>query len=327
MRFDVHGVTLALEGPAQVLDPLARDFAWFAAPGEGGEGRADVEIRASLSDPPPLPLARARMQLPASVVYDAGGARWVDYHSQARVRLEGDRAEAWGRDPVRLAEIVYLLALSRIGERHDRLGLHRLHALAFSLHGRTCAVLLPEGGGKSTLALALLANPEVRLLSEDTPLVAPGGRILPFPLRIAVRDGTPLPFPAEHVRTFTRARHGTKQVLDLEAFRDRIGEAAVLTDLLVGLRSTGEPGVEPLPALALLPALSANLVFGLGLPQVVEYFLRGGLADVPGKSGIAFSRFGTALGLLRRARLGRLVLGTDAAENARTVSHWVETGC
>ena len=108
--------------------------------------------------------------------------------------------------------------------------------------------------------------------------------------------------------------------LDLDAFRDRIGETAPLTDLLVGIRSTEEPKVEPLSVFAAFPPVAANLVFGLGLPQVVEFFLRGGLRDVPDKTGIAFSRLRAAAGLMARARLGRLVLGPDAAENARILS-------
>lgn len=69
----------------------------------------------------------------------------------------------------------------------------------------------------------------------------------------------------------------------------------------------------------MLPALTANLVFGLGLPQVVEFFLRGGAADLFRKSAIAGSRMAAGVRLLTQAKCYRLMLGRDLDAAARAI--------
>ena len=49
----------------------------------------------------------------------------------------------------------------------DRRGLHRIHALGVVVKNRAVLVMLPMGGGKSTLGLHLLKHPEVQILSDD----------------------------------------------------------------------------------------------------------------------------------------------------------------
>ena len=323
--FDIHGVILRLEGPPEVLSDVARDLAWFASPGAAGRG---IRIRATLAQVPKgaIPPARARLQLPEAAVFDAGGIRYVDYQGQALAVMDfaREQAELIGPDPERLRELVYLLALSRVGEHLDRRGIHRLHALGVRLGGKTLAVLMPEGGGKTTLALALLAHTPATLLSEDTPLATRGGRLLPFPLRLAAREGTDLPFPPRHLRVFRRARHGAKRVVDLEAVADRVAPAAPVDALLLGLRSSAtEPEITALSRVRAFPAVAANLVFGLGLPQVVEFFLRGSAADALGKGGIVASRLLTASALLARARVARFALCPDARLNALALAGWI----
>ena len=46
-------------------------------------------------------------------------------------------------------EIVYLTILSRVSEKLDRMGIHRVHALGLEQRGRGVLVMLPSGGGKS----------------------------------------------------------------------------------------------------------------------------------------------------------------------------------
>jgi hypothetical protein len=65
--------------------------------------------------------------------------------------------------------------------------------------------------------------------------------------------------------------------------------------------------------------LSANLVFGLGLPQVLEYFLRARASDLLSKGSIAASRLLAALRLLSKTDCYRLVLGRDLAGAADAV--------
>ncbi len=67
--------------------------------------------------------------------------------------------------------------------------MHRVHALALAVDRRAMLVLLPMGGGKSTLGAELLRHPDVQLLSDDSPLVDRAGRVHAFPLRLGLLPG------------------------------------------------------------------------------------------------------------------------------------------
>jgi len=54
---------------------------------------------------------------------------------------------------------------------------------------KSIIVLLPSGGGKSTIALRILKENDFKLLSEDSPLVDKRGDVYPFPLRIGIMEG------------------------------------------------------------------------------------------------------------------------------------------
>src|SRR5205823_358414 len=117
---------------------------------------------------------------------------------------------------------------------------HRVHALGVSFRERGILLLLPSGGGKSTMALELLRRPGFRLLGEDTPLVDRRGRLLPFPLRLGVRAGQDPGIPAEHLRTVQRMEFGPKTLIDIDYFADRLGDAVEPGLILIGERSLGD---------------------------------------------------------------------------------------
>ena len=65
--------------------------------------------------------------------------------------------------------------------------------------------------------------------------------------------------------------------MDVRYFQDRIASEAIPYALIVGARRNGDDSwIEQISAVKAFPALVSSLVFGLGLPQVVEFFLRGG---------------------------------------------------
>ncbi len=312
-----HGVTVGLETEsAALLDALDHDFSRFRA-ADGAP--ADVSITAVAAPPDfaATPRARAVMVQPGCVVYEAGGVRWVDYQGRALARWQhtSERGTVWSDDAELLHEIVYLLLLSRVGELHDRRGLHRVHALGLATARGGVLCLLPSGGGKTTLGLAALRRPGIRLLSDDAPLVTRRGDLLAFPSRIGV--GTPPPGIAAHfLRRFTRRGLDDKVLIDTAAFADRLAERAPPHAVVLGERQLSGPArLEPLAAARAAPELLRSLVVGLGLPQVVEYFLRFDLADAVRKASIVASRSLATAALLARARTYRLLLARDSAEN------------
>jgi hypothetical protein len=317
--FVFYGAGLTIEAAApSLLQFLRKDFEYFARP----ELSTGVRLRAHLAPPPwaRVPERVASLVTPGAVSYDDGPVRYNDYHGQALAIYDfaSERGELWSEDFDLLYEITYLTALSRIGEIHDRMGIHRVHALGIAVGGRGALVLLPEGGGKTRLALECLRHPGVGLLSDDTPLVR-RGRLLAFPTRMGVRGEAEGVAP-EHLRRMHRRSHGSKTLIDLGHFASRVIDEAAPAAVVVGRRSSGRGSqIEPVSAARAAPTLAANLVFGLGLPQIVEYFLRGGAVELARKAAIVRSRVGASLGLLRRADCYRLVLGSDVAEGANVV--------
>jgi len=318
--FNFYGVGLEVTSSAPiVLEYLARDFEFFAWPAAG----AGVELRVHAGAPPweRIPDRIAAMVTPKALSYDDGPVRYNDYHRQALAiyDFEREQGEIWALTEDFLYEITYLTALSRIGELHDLRGIHRVHALGVAVGGQGALVLLPEAGGKTTLALELLKYPEVQLLSDDTPLVQ-RGMLRAFPTRLGIRSDCVSGIDPRHIRIMNRRQGGPKTLVDFSHFRDRVAAEARPRALIVGLRSSGAASrIEPIARIRGLPALTANLVFGLGLPQVVEFFLRGGVFELFRKASIVGSRVAASLRLSAQTKCYRLVLGRDIEAAARAV--------
>ena len=147
--------------------------------------------------------------------------------------------------------------------------------------------------------------------------------MLSFPQRIATRE-RPTDFSPRHLRRFRRVRYGEKFVLGAEAFADRIEDRVSVSQVFVTSRQSGKPRLRRLPRWRLAWPLTKWLVVGFETPQMWELFLRPSMADVNLKVGILQSRLGVAVGLLKRAKAYRLVLGADSSENVTFVANFLQ---
>ncbi|MFH2070043.1 MAG: hypothetical protein ABIJ11_02365 [Elusimicrobiota bacterium] len=366
-HFNFYGVKVYLESDdSDIAELLARDFAYFVsditvpditenpalapepAPATPG-APATHETTASPTTPVPaikihsflttpdfsqIPAVRASLYNPDSISYDFENKRYVDYHGEALTIYDykEETGRVYTQNSDLMHELVYLLILSRSGELLDKRGIHRLHAMGISFYGKGVLLVLPQGAGKTTLALELLKHNGVKLLADDTPLVSKKGEILPFPIRIGVRKGAPpdtlLDIPEKYLYNFSRRKHGHKILIDLEYFGDKISGrgASAASDrtepaiILIGEREAADnPRITKIcPTSAILPFIT-NGVLGLGLPQMVEYFLRTGIKDLFAKFRIAVSRLRVFLKVIAMSRCYRFTLGTDSASNARVM--------
>jgi hypothetical protein len=214
-------------------------------------------------------------------------------------------------------EAAYHYLLSRIGEHLESAGFTRLHSLALSGAQGAVAVLLPSGGGKSTLALRALRAEGVRLLSEDSPLIDRRGRLHPFPLRIGVNATDADRLPGGSIRRLQRMEFHPKLALDLDAFADRIEPSPVpLRHLVIGRRSLGrEADLERVGRLGAVGTLVREGVIGVGIYQGMEFILQRGMADVLGKAGVGLTRATCCAAGLARAQVWRATLGRDRERN------------
>jgi hypothetical protein len=324
---DIHGISAQVSSEsARTLEGLRRDFEYF----ESSAGTsADVRLELS-TDEPPAGSRSGRRWLATSEfsAADSGRTRRIDYCDGAAAIYDFSRETGALYCPreERLHELGYLAILSRVGEALDRRGLHRVHALGFEFGGQGGLLLLPSGGGKSTLALELLAaSSRLGILSDDSPFIDADGLLRAMPLRWAFLPTTDLSaVPGGFIRPFSRRRFGPKRVVDVGYFRQRVRDRVPLRWLLVGRRDGAGPKIEPLSFAAGLGALFVNLVVGHGLAQMAEYRLRTRPADLLGLAGDAARRLRAAVNAVSMARLGRFTLGPDPKASARALLAYLE---
>lgn len=316
----VHGLGIAVQGDwVEVVDAVAADFAWFVDPGPPTAPTIRIEVVRGEPDYDALGDGTATFVTPRNVVYQTPGRTVVDYFGKA-VSVLDRRTGALtitGEKSHLVHEAAYQFLLSRIGEHLDRIGFVRLHGLGLSTPGGAVVVMLPSGGGKSTLALRALEDESVRILAEDTPLLDRRGTIHPFPLRIGINATDADRLPAGSVRRIERMEFHPKLALDLDAFRNRIDpEPRKLSHIVVGRRSLGTTAtLEPLPRRAATGPLVREAVVGVGVYQGMEFVLQHGMRDVIGKVGIAVSRSRCCAAGARGASVWRLTLGRDHEHN------------
>lgn len=317
--FDFYGLRLQVQSTDEkLIEEVRRDFAYFA----GASGACEVSVTLHLAPPPyqDLPSLPASFFTPRNVCYRHGDVTYIDYFGKGLsiFHRRNHTCTIYGEDVDLVHEICYLFILSTCGRYLDKRGVHRIHALAVSRGKSGALLLLPSGGGKSTVALRLLSQPGFWLLSEDTPLVNRRGEILPFPLRVGVRPESDHGIPEKYVRTMKRMEFDPKTLIDIEVFRDRLGEKVAGKILLVGERNLGSvSGIVSIPRRRALNALVKYMVVGLGVYQGLEFLLERGPGEVFGQFSLVFSRLRNALVLLSRSSCYLFTMGRDIEQNCK----------
>ncbi len=172
--------------------------------------------------------------------------------------------------------------------------------------------------GKSTLAMSLLKMEDTELYSEDTPLIDRQGSIHAFPLRIGLREGEEIPEEMKpHSRVFQRSEFGPKTLVSSDFFSSRIARSSrPVSTLVIGKWTrASEPVIRPAGRIYALGKLFRDCVFGLGLPQVVEYFLRTPMKDLLTKTPLALSRIWACMRVCASAKCVEVLLCSDREKN------------
>jgi hypothetical protein len=319
VQLEVFGLGVSIGGDwPEVVDSVRRDFAWFE---RSSAGQTEVEIRVERREPDFAAFGDlvSSFVTPRNVVYQQGSRTVIDYFGRALSILERERnlLTIQGTDTHLVHEAIYLFLLSRIGEHLDSRRTPRLHALGLRGPGGGVAVMLPSGGGKSTLALRALRADGIALVSEDSPLIDRRGRLHPFPLRVGINESDAPDLPPEHVRRIERMEFHPKLLVDIDYFRDRIEPDPVpLRHLVIGRRSLArEPRLERLPRRRAVGTLIREAVIGVGLYQGMEFVLQHGMRDAWRKLDVAAMRASCCAACLARARVWELTLGRDHDRN------------
>ena len=328
-HFDFYGLTIEVNSTSvELVEEVRRHFAYFRVP----SGNAQVRLEMCFAAPPygNLPSLPASVITPRNVCYQNTKTSYIDYFGRglAVFDREKKRCVIYGTDHDLVHEIAYLFMLSTVGQYLDGRGIHRVHALGVSYRNRGILLLLPSGGGKSTMALELMRRPEFLLLGEDTPLVDRRGRVLPFPLRLGINPNHDTGIPPQYLRTINRMEFDPKTLIDIDYFKDRLGGAVEPGLILVGERNLGEVSeIVPLARHRAFKALVKYMIIGLGVYQGLEFLLEKGLWELLGKGGVVASRFYNSLSLLARTPAYRFVLGRNTERNCQTFIDFVHQKC
>jgi hypothetical protein len=319
LNLDVYGLTIGVDGDwPEVLENIRLDFAWFE---RESAARTDVGVTVECRAPDFEAFGNlaATFVTPRNVVYQDGRRTVIDYFGRAIAIFEraSRRLLVHGEDAHLVHEAAYQFLVSATGQHLDARGLVRMHALGLVGAEGAVAVMLPSGGGKSTLALRALQSDEAKLLSEDTPLIDRQGRVHPFPLRIGVNATDAARLPEGTFRRIERMEFHPKLALDIDAFADRIHAApAPLRHVVLGRRTLGRDAVlTRVPRRAALGPLFREVVFGVGVYQGMEFVLERGMRDVARKARPALTRLACCAAALAHAEVWRCEFGRDHEQN------------
>jgi hypothetical protein len=303
-----------------VCRKLQEEFHYFLIP---SATHVETTIELFVQALPEIPPTTAHKILETCTIFEIGGRRYLDYQGEALSiwdKLE-DSVRIYSTSSDRLYELGFLAIHSLLGQALDRKGLCRVHAVAVSLGNCNALVMLPSKGGKSTLLAHLLENPEVKIISDDMPLVDTSGLVHAFPSKISM-SSPPTSGPLSELKwtEFKRAFYPVKYTAGLSQIETRIERQSFhnRTLLIAGYRlSQGESILTPVKKWKMLAPLMEHMIMGFGLPQILEMFLHFNILDVLKLSFHGLLRTVCALQLLRKSDCYHFYLGPDRAYNAQ----------
>jgi hypothetical protein len=329
LELNFYGIKVFIECDSGLADKLSLDFSYFKNdPASVLVDGVTVNITASADNGiiPPPPAKRFKFKVHDFAFFDSDGVRHVEYgeRGMGEYDFSQEKGRLSSRDPGLLHELAYLMILSRVGEILDRHGVHRVHALGGSLNRMGFLVVMPQGGGKTTLGLGLLDIAGFALFSDDAPLVTGSGKIYPFPVRIGVNKKDEIKVPAGFVGKMERRKFGEKSLIDIEYYKNRIAVPGMCSLILFAKRGgKNAPTIHRVGALTGFWYLFKPLILGIGVPQVIEYFIRFDFLDIISKIRILYSRSAAVVKLVSNSKLAALTLSDDAKVNASFVADYI----
>lgn len=329
--FDIYGYkALVTCASIPVLSGIREDFAFFEKQWAGTAESLAVRIEIFQTDPPydRVQHASGPVFTPRNVSFRSGETTFLDYSGRALgIHDPQERTfQVYSLNADLLYEVTYLFLLSQTGEFFDAHGRHRVHALCVSIASKAALVLLPMGGGKSTLGSQLLQFPDIKLLSDDSPLIDGNGKVWAFPLRIGLLPGFEGTIPAEQFREVQRMEFGPKLLMRYAYFAGRVVPDADPCLLFLGSRSLRKTcEITRASRAAALRGMLSNCVVGIGLFQGIEFVFQRGWMEVFRKGVTAMTRLRASWRLIARSEVYHLTLGRDLELNAQTLIEFIRS--
>lgn len=321
LNFHNHIILVSCNEEA-TLNKLREEFHYFIS-NDLSSHHSTIEI--FHESPPELPTMVATKILETCSIYKLGQRRYIDYRGEALAIWDKTEniVKIYSEDINRLFEISFLAVHSLLGQELDHQGLCRVHALGVSLEGINTLVMLPSKGGKSTLLTHLLENPDIKIISDDMPLIDIKGRVHSFPSKISMDSK-----PSEGVLSkltwteFIRTQYPKKWTASLSQMKERLENHSMdnTTILIAGFRlSQGSSILTKVPKWKMIAPLTEHMIMGFGLPQILEMFLNFNFTDIFKLFFHSIMRSMSAFQLLRKSQTYFFYMGPDRAYNAQLI--------
>lgn len=326
LRLNIYSIRLEFElSNDELYSRLKKDFSYFVTEDLSLKPHITVFPQLTVIPKERIPEIASTSQSSNSITYDQGHVRYNDYYGEVLsiYNQQNDSVEIFSENIERIHEVSYLVALSLSGKKLDLKGLHKVHGMSIIVNNVCCLITLPSKGGKSTLLKELIKNPNVSILSDDTPLINHEGRLLPFPLRLGFEefpDDLEINNVEENYYTLDRKQFGKKHLISVEGLNNKIGKEFKELIYINGIRRNSKTStISHLSKGGAFKALMGHLVIGLGLPMVLEYFWVSGMDDFFLRAKIAVSRIYSSIILCITAHCYKLELGADSEQNANGI--------
>lgn len=275
-----------------------------------------------------IPPLEASLYNRGSICYRNKAMHYVDYAGKGLMiyNFKKENADIYSEDETLLYEKARLAILSRIGELLDKRHIHRIHAVGFSKDKKATICLLPMEAGKTTMAVNVLRdNNGIKLISDDICFIDFKQYVYPFMLRVGIRDKDFISnIPDEYITKINRDFYGEKYLIDLIYFKDHIAKKSKVYNILIGKRIFQEKTeIKRISKTRCIIPFIQSGVFGLGLPQIVELFLRCNFLDIFNKIIFLFSRAFLFLILIFRAKTYEFRIGRNQVNAAKELANFV----
>ncbi len=335
--FSIHGFKVEVNSKNEdILTRLEHDFSLYKGECHTTYKKLQLNLISDKIDKKIIPhKARLTGKSKNSLTFDLGATRYNDYYGKAMsiFNYENETATIISPSLERLHELAYLLILSRSGKYMDICGLHKIHAFGISKNNKNLIGMLPMKGGKTTLFLSLVTDKSVSIISDDTPLVDSSGNIYPF----AIRVGMDNPKQAENLKnkfseafhyTLSREHYGMKYLMDIMDFPNHIHSPVPQEKIILFAgRRNGYTKCTILKCskIRLFPNLFINLIIGVGLPMIREYFVEKNIRDSYKIIKIFFSRLKSSVALLLKAKTYIFNLSENPVINAEEINRFLDS--
>ena len=327
MIIDIYGLSIEVNADSPGLSlELIRPFKFFRK--DGIEPKIKIIIKEEAPPYESFPRMESKFSTPRNVVYKDKHNKVIDYFGKGAV-LEDNKRNTYtlyGRDRNFLLEAFYLLITSLFGQFCDRNNILRIHALGVSYRNKAFIFMMLPGGGKSTMALSLLEDKDIKLISDDCLLFDDKGRVLPFPSRMGFLGKSGIKnIPGEFIYDIDRMEFGPKHFVDYDYFKDRIERRPISEVALFAVKKilNADPEVKKTSKAQTLKFLIRDSVIGLGLYQGIEFIFSSSPKDIFIRIWVTLRRLIRAVRLACKCRVYEVILSRDVAKNSDLIKDFI----